>query len=182
MIHKRKMLEVKIYYTSLDSPIGTVFIASSSKGICAISLAVSEDVFLSEINLKYGAPERDDKRFTQIIKDLTDYFHGKNIDFSRHRLDILSGTAFQRKVWKKLIEIPYGETRSYKWLAEQVGSPGGFRAAGGANGKNPIPIMIPCHRVINANGSIGGYSGGVWIKECFLKLENPKEKHPDKID
>lgn len=167
---RRETLDVKTFYTSIDSPIGTVFIASTSKGICAISLAVSEKTFLSEI-IEYGIPERDDKRFTELRKDLKDYFRGKKVDFSKHRLDISSGTEFQKKVWRKLLEIPYGETRGYKWLAEAVGSPKGFRAVGGANGRNPIPIIIPCHRVINSDGSLGGYSGGVWIKEWLLKLE-----------
>lgn len=168
---RRKTLDERIFYTSIDSPIGTIFIASTSKGICAISLAVSEEAFLSEIK-EYGIPERDNKRFIEIRKDLKEYFSGKEVDFSKYPLDISSGTEFQRRVWEKLLEIPYGETRSYKWLAEEVGSPGGFRAVGGANGKNTIPIIIPCHRVINSDGSLGGYSGGGWIKEWLLKLED----------
>ncbi len=167
---RSETLDEKTFYTSIDSPIGTVFIASTSKGICAISLAVSEDAFLSEIK-KYGIPERDDNRFIELRKDLKGYFSGKKIDFHKYHLDILLGTEFQKKVWEKLLEITYGETRSYKWLAEKVGSPNGFRAVGGANGRNPIPIIIPCHRVINSDGSLGGYSGGVWIKEWLLKLE-----------
>ncbi len=168
---RRETLDVKTFYTSIDSPIGTIFIASTSKGICAISLAVSEEAFLSEIK-EYGVTQRDDKIFTELIKDLKDYFSGKKIDFHKYHLDISSRTEFQKKVWEKLLEIPYGETRSYKWLAKEVGSPNGFRAVGGANGKNPIPILIPCHRVINSDGSLGGYSGGVWIKEWLLKLED----------
>ena len=144
--------------------------ALTPSGICALTVSVSEETFLSEIK-KYGAPHRDDKRLSGLKKDLKKYFGGKRVDFSQYALDISSGTVFQRMVWKKLIEIPYGETRSYKWLAEEVGSPNAFRAAGGANGKNPIPIIIPCHRVINSDGSLGGYSGGVWIKEWLLKLE-----------
>lgn len=161
---------MKTFYTSLDSPIGTVFVASTPTGICAISLSVTEETFFSEIKI-HGTPERDDKRLNKLKKDLKDYFHGMKVDFGNYPLDISAGTAFQQKVWRKLLEIPYGETRSYKWLAEEVGSPNGFRAVGGANGKNPIPIIIPCHRVINSDGSLGGYSGGVWIKEWLLKLE-----------
>lgn len=175
---RHKTLEKRIFYTSLYSPIGTVFLASTSKGICAISLDISEEFFLSEIK-GYGIPERDDKRFIELGKDLKDYFSGKEVDFHKYQLDISAGTEFQKKVWKKLLDIPYGKTRSYKWLAEEVGSPKGFRAVGGANGKNPIPIIIPCHRVINSDGSLGGYSGGVWIKEWLLKLEgvNYIQKH-----
>lgn len=159
-----------IFYTSLDSPIGAVHIASTAKGICTISMSVSEESFVSEIK-RHGIPEKNDERFSKLKKDLKDYFGGKNAGLNKHTLDISAGTKFQQKVWNKLLEIPYGETRSYKWLAEGVGSPKGYRAVGGANGKNPIPIIIPCHRVINSDGSIGGYSGGAWIKEWLLKLE-----------
>ena len=174
---RRKMLDVKIFYTSVDSPIGAAFIASTPKGICAITLAVSEEAFLSEIK-EYGAPQRDDKRFIELIKDLKDYFSGKEADFHKYHLDTSTGTEFQKKVWRKLLDIPYGETRSYKWLADEVGSPKGFRAVGGANGKNPVPIIIPCHRVINSDGTLGGYSGGVWIKEWLLKLESGLSTKP----
>lgn len=161
---------MKTYYTSFDSPIGIVFLASSGRGICAISIAVTEDAFLSEIK-KLGEPEEDKKKLHALKKDLQDYFKGKRVDFKRYALDISIGTEFQKKIWEKLLEIPYGETRSYKWLAQQAGTPNGYRAVGGANGKNPIPIIVPCHRVINSDGSLGGYSGGVWIKEWLLKLE-----------
>ncbi len=164
---------MKTYYTSFDSPLGTIFIASTPTGICAISLSVTEETFLTEIKI-HGMPERNDKLFNNLTKDLENYFSGAKVDFSVYDLDISVGTQFQKRVWRKLSEIPYGETRSYKWLAEQVGSPNGFRAVGGANGKNPIPIIIPCHRVINSDGSLGGYSGGVWIKERLLRLENAK--------
>ena len=159
-----------VFYTSTDSPIGTIYIAATPAGICAISISVNEETFLSEIKT-LGEPEKNNERFNDIKKDLQEYFSGKRIDFKRYALDISIGTEFQRKVWEKLLEIPFGETRSYKWLAEKVGSPKGFRAVGGANGKNPIPIIIPCHRVINSDRTLGGYSGGVWIKKWLLKLE-----------
>lgn len=167
---KHKASEIKVYYSSFDSPIAPVFLAATPAGICAISMAVSEDAFLAQIK-NHGTPERDDKRFDRIKKELTGYLGGSKIDFTRYPLDISAGTGFQQRVWKKLLEIPYGETRSYKWLAEQVGSPNGYRAVGGANGRNPIPVIIPCHRVINSDGTLGGYSGGVWIKEWLLRLE-----------
>ena len=163
-------MDVKIFYTYLDSPIGTIYIASTPAGICAISISVNEETFLSEIK-KLGEPEKDNKRLNDIKKDLQVYFSGKSVDLKRYALDISSGTEFQQKVWSRLLDIPYGETRSYKWLAEKAGSPTGCRAVGGANGKNPVPIIIPCHRVVNSDGSLGGYSGGVWIKEWLLNLE-----------
>ena len=111
---------MKIFYTHLDSPIGTVFLASSDRGVCAISIAVTEDVFLSEIK-KLGKTEEDKKRLHNLKKDLQDYFTGKRVDFKGYAMDISIGTEFQKRIWKKLLGIPYGETRSYKWLAEQAG-------------------------------------------------------------
>ncbi|MFB0921402.1 MAG: methylated-DNA--[protein]-cysteine S-methyltransferase [Oscillospiraceae bacterium] len=102
-------------------------------------------------------------------KQLREYFAGKRRDFDLP-LDA-QGTAFQKKVWTALMEIPYGETRSYKDIAEAVGSPKGFRAVGGANHNNPISIIIPCHRVITADGGLGGYGGGLDIKTLLLELE-----------
>lgn len=83
----------------------------------------------------------------------------------------LRGTEFQRKVWNELLNIPYGETRTYKEMAKEVGSPRGFRAVGGALNKNPIPIIVPCHRVIGSNGELTGFAGGVRLKRRLLELE-----------
>ncbi len=102
-------------------------------------------------------------------KQLLEYFEGTRKVFS---LPLeTQGTAFQKKVWAALSEIPYGETRSYKDIAERVGSPKGFRAVGGANHNNPISIIIPCHRVVAADGGLGGYGGGLEIKTLLLELE-----------
>jgi methylated-DNA-[protein]-cysteine S-methyltransferase len=105
----------------------------------------------------------------EAAKQLLEYFEGKRKDFSLP-LDP-QGTAFQKKVWSALSEIPYGETRSYKDIAVRVGSPKGFRAVGGANHNNPISIIIPCHRVVAADGGLGGYGGGLQIKTLLLGLE-----------
>jgi len=100
---------------------------------------------------------------------LREYFAGtrKNFDLPLET----EGTEFQKKVWAALLEIPYGETRSYKQIAERAGSPKGFRAVGGANHNNPITIIIPCHRVIAADGGLGGYGGGLDKKTLLLELE-----------
>jgi len=86
-------------------------------------------------------------------------------------LDLRLGTPFQQEVWKGLLTIPYGVTRSYKWLAKSINNPDSARAVGNANGQNPLSIIIPCHRVVRKNGELGGYTGGVQIKRYLLELE-----------
>ncbi len=86
-------------------------------------------------------------------------------------MDLSIGTEFQRKVWEKVGEIPYGELKSYKWIAGEIGNPNGVRAVGNAVGKNPVPPIIPCHRVIRSDGKLGGFSSGIALKKWLLKLE-----------
>lgn len=106
---------------------------------------------------------------TETGKQLQEYFDGKRKEFNLPIL--LRGTEFQKKVWQGLCTIPYGETRSYKELAELVGNPKAVRAVGGANNKNPIMIIVPCHRVIGADGSLVGFGGGLEVKKYLLELE-----------
>ena len=108
--------------------------------------------------------------FKGLIKQFSLYFEGKLKKFD-HPLDLCLGTPFQQKVWKKLLTIPYGKTRSYKWLAQAIKNPQASRAVGNANGKNPLSIIVPCHRVVKENGEMGGYTGGASIKRYLLKLE-----------
>ena len=108
-------------------------------------------------------------------KWINNYEKGSKKPFSLKYLDISSGTVFQQKVWKELSKIPYGKTISYKELAKKVGSPRGFRAVGNANGKNPFPLIIPCHRVIANDGSLGGYSCGLGLKMILLGIERKNE-------
>jgi methylated-DNA-[protein]-cysteine S-methyltransferase len=141
---------------SLDSPLGRLFVIFSGNSLKGISF--------DRPRLKTGtAPET-------ITNQLRDYFGGKLREFTLDlRLD--EGTEFEKKVWLSLREAPYGQTRTYKWLAELVGRPGGARAVGQALSKNPIPIVLPCHRIIESDGDIGGYSSGVDIKRRLLALE-----------
>jgi len=104
-----------------------------------------------------------------VIDELTKYLNGKLTSFTCP-IELI-GTAFQRKVWSELMKIPYGETITYKQLARRVGVPRGYQAVGQANAMNPLPVIIPCHRVIGSDGSLTGYSGGVKTKEFLLRLE-----------
>lgn len=116
--------------------------------------------------------EADSEAFPEAVEQLRGYFAGERTEFD---LELeLVGTAFQRRVWAALQTIPYGETRSYGEIAEQIGSPGAFRAVGLANCHNPIGIIVPCHRVIGANGSLTGYGGGLDRKRALLDIEKQR--------
>ena len=105
-------------------------------------------------------------------KDILDkYFYGDPVDFREIPVAVEMGTAFQDAVWDTIYQIPYGEVRSYKWIAEQIGKPKAVRAVGNATGSNPISIIIPCHRVIGSNGNLGGYGGGIERKRQLLTFE-----------
>jgi len=114
--------------------------------------------------------QRNDSFLKYEMNLLKTYFNGKQVDFD-FPLDLSSGTPFQIMVWNKLKEIPYGECRSYKWVAEEIGNPRAARAVGMANNKNPLPPVIPCHRVIGSDGSLTGYASGLHVKKYLLEME-----------
>ncbi len=111
-----------------------------------------------------------DSFFANLMKRLRAYFAGQRLTFP-DELDLSPSTAFQRKVWQITRLIPYGETRSYSWVAEQLGKAGAGRAVGQALARNPLPIIIPCHRVVASDGKLGGFSGGEGLKSSLLRLE-----------
>lgn len=127
---------------------------------------------------KNEAPNKEWKEdaafFTAILRQLRAYFAGELREFDIPLL--LEGTAFQKRVWKNLQNIPYGETISYGELAKRIGDPKAVRAVGAANGQNPIPIIVPCHRVIGSNGSLTGFGGGIENKKKLLELEGGQRR------
>ena len=143
----------------LDSPLGLLEICSIDERITAVNFVASakEEVISLAIVRKCAL-------------QLEEYFSGRRRDFDLPLQ--LSGTEFQRKVWGQLRLIPFGETISYLTLAKEIGDPKTSRAVGMANGKNPISIIIPCHRVIGTNGKLIGYAGGLWRKKLLLNHEN----------
>jgi len=165
-------------WTSIDSPIGPLLIAVEQDQLCAIEFGDDEQaVERLRLWVKNRFPtsdwiqtERDrDSVLAEVAKQLEQYFAGERMGF-----DVpvnLRGTPFQLRVWEALRSIPYGQTRSYKDIAEQIDSRKAVRAVGGANNRNPLPIIVPCHRVIGAKGALVGYGGGIHIKEKLLHLE-----------
>lgn len=162
----------KVHYSGFDSPFGLVFVAKTAKGICLVKFSnVSEIKFLSVLKERYHKYIlRDDKVFADVRKSLAHYFKGHPVNFE-FSLDLSVGTKFQKKVWQKVKEIPYGGLRSYKWIAKATGNAHAYRAVGNAVGQNPVAPIIPCHRVICSDGSLGGYSSGIALKKRLLKLE-----------
>jgi len=161
----------KIYYSSFESPwLKKVFVASTERGVCMVDFLTSEKVFLK--NLKDQFPEggiQDKQKNRRILLQLKKYLEGGLKRFNC-ALD-LRGTPFQKKVWSALAKIPYGKTRSYQDVARAIGHPKAFRAVGNANGNNPIPLIIPCHRVIETNGGLGGFGHGLKVKRLLLDFE-----------
>ncbi len=157
----------------MNSPVGGLKLVASDKGLAAI-LWENDD----PRRVRLG-PTSEDKTHPILLeseKQLNEYFAGKRKSFSL-ALDF-KGTEFQQRVWRALLAIPFGETRSYGQLAKQLGNPKAMRAVGAANGRNPIAIVAPCHRVIGASGQLTGFAGGLEAKAHLLSLEARANGHP----
>lgn len=161
----------KIYYDSFDSRwLKKIFVASTEKGVCRVDFLKSEKDFLKDLKKRFHSQLIKDSLKNRVaLNQLKKYLEGKLKRFDC-KLDY-EGTPFQKKVWRALTRIPYGETRSYKEIARAIGHPKAFRAVGNANHKNPIPLIIPCHRVIESRGDLGGFGHGVKIKKMLLEFE-----------
>ncbi|RAL26917.1 methylated-DNA--[protein]-cysteine S-methyltransferase [Thermoflavimicrobium daqui] len=163
-----------VTWSQMDSPVGLLTLAATKDGLCHILFSKSGEptiglkVWLNKTFRSFQL-EKNDSELLLYSEQLDRYFDQTIKEFDVP-LDIY-GTPFQKRVWKQLQSIPYGEVRSYKEVAEAIGIPKAVRAVGGANNRNPVSIIIPCHRVIGSNGSLVGYGGGLFIKEFLLTLE-----------
>lgn len=153
-----------MYYTKTQSPLGEILLTASKQGLTGLYFTES-DADIIDIS-KF---EETTHHFEQSLIQLNEYFSKERTTFDLPLAP--QGTDFQKRVWQTLCAIPFGEAKSYRWLAEQIHNPKAVRAVGGANGKNPIALIIPCHRVIGSNGSLTGYAGGLSLKEKLLKFE-----------
>ena len=161
----------RVYYSFLDLPLlKRVFVASTIQGVCMVDFLTSEKTFLKELERRFpGEIIRDDQKNREVLSQLGKYLRGELKRFNCPL--VFKGTPFQRRVWSELAKIPYGETRSYKEIAEAIGHPKAYRAVGNANGQNSIPLIIPCHRVIQSDGGLGGFGHGVEVKKQLLDFE-----------
>lgn len=156
-----KMMKMYSSKFNFSTPLGIAVVEGSKNGISRIFF--SDDATISS--------EKVPEELQQAVTQLKEYFSGKRSNFQL-KLNP-AGTKFQQKVWKLLQEIPFGETVSYIEIANRLGDPKSIRAAASANGRNPLWIVVPCHRVIGSDGSLTGYAGGLWRKKWLLEHENP---------
>jgi O-6-methylguanine DNA methyltransferase len=166
-----------LHSTTFTSPVGPLFLAASKRGLVALEfdarLPGQQTIRPNPRDLRAESKavrfEESPSAFRPYVRELEEYFAGKRRAFE-FALD-LRGTDFQLACWRALLAIPYGETRSYGDIARAVGRPQGFRAVGMANNRNPVAIVVPCHRVIASDGTLCGYGGGLDVKRQLLELE-----------
>lgn len=164
---------MSIYVDRFTTPIGDLGVAVDEEGrlrrLVFLEASSFQEFAQGLRHTRETSPAVSSRRCTAVRRQLEEYFSGKRTEFD---LDLHpEGTAFQCRVWKELTRIPYGTTKSYREIAEGVGSPNAFRAVGQANHHNPIVIVIPCHRVVGADGSLTGFGGGLPVKRALLTLE-----------
>lgn len=157
---------MSLAYKTMNSPVGKLKLVASDKGLVAV---LWENDKPSRVRLDELVEDGKHPTLRDAERELQEYFAGKRKTFSV-ALD-MRGTSFQKSVWHALLAIPFGETRSYGELAKQLGNPQAMRAVGAANGRNPISIIVPCHRVIGSSGKLTGFAGGLETKADLLHLE-----------
>ena len=164
----------KVTYTDFESPLGPMIAGATEKGVCFLEWhdRGGVDRIKARVEKRYECEltEGSNAHLKKLGRELASYFRGKLSEFTIP-IDV-TGTPFEQRVWGQLLKIPYGETRSYGQMAKSLGKPGASRAVGRANGANYLSIIIPCHRVIEANGKLRGYGGGLWRKKYLLELES----------
>jgi len=160
---------MEYYYTQMDSPIGWLYIVTTDKFL----VGLTPENGWGRLKKKFAnLVEKDSAISRQTKLELEEYFDKKRVSFDLPLS--LDGTSFQKRAWDALLDIPYGQTISYAKQAENIGNPKAVRAIGGANGANPISIIVPCHRVIGKSGKLTGHASGLEIKEFLLNLESSK--------
>ena len=169
-------MTTQLHYTCFESPFGWVGLAQSEKGLTGVTFGATTEsaaearLFDGKDTGQHRKYVPTDARFAGIVEEFQRYFDGQPVAFAA-QLDLRTGTPFYQRIWELTRDIPYGEVCSYSWLAGKVGKPKAARAVGGAMRANPLPIVIPCHRVVRNDGGLGGYLGGLHWKRRLLSLE-----------
>lgn len=163
-----------IFSSTIETPIGQMFACANHEGVCLLEFTERGDLEKQKTalqkSLKTEIVPGPNSALRRLQKQLKEYFEGQRIKFDLPI--VMTGTPFQKKVWKALLDIPFGKTRTYQSLTNLLGDPKAIRAVAGANGANKMAIIIPCHRVIGSDGSLTGYAGGLSRKQWLLDHEN----------
>ena len=168
---KQMMHVPPLFYDFLRSPLGPLGMISHPEGLSFLRWITSESDLLDQIHRETGSlPQKRPRRLDRWRRLLDCYFSGEAVRFDEP-IFWMTGTPLQQRIWKQMSEIPYGEVRSYQWVADQLNLGPAARAVGNACGRNPLPIVIPCHRVVHRDGTLGGYTGGLDIKRRLLAIE-----------
>jgi O-6-methylguanine DNA methyltransferase len=169
-----------IAFTSVPMPVGEILVAGTERGVCGLIVAAHAEMPSALDALRQYCPHAplvpDAERLSNATKQLREYLAGE-----RQMFDVpldLNGTPFQQRVWEALLAIPYGETVTYRDLAHLLGRPGGAQAVGGAVARNPVSIIVPCHRVLGSDGSLTGYAWGLHVKRWLLEHESRQSARP----
>ncbi len=160
---------MRLFYAIENSPLGHLLLVATERGLCAVQFGNSVRELTRTLHRQLPRAQRDEARLRPWSRALQEYFKGRKLTMTLP-LDV-QATTFQRQVWKELQKIPYGQTRSYSEIARAIGHPKAARAVARACATNPVSIVIPCHRVIRKDGSLGGYGGGIARKRALLSLE-----------
>ena len=177
--YSRAGRETKIIYTIVESALGYLLVAATDKGVCMVRLGDTVAALEGDLHKEFAAAEiaRNNKELEKAVSQILDHLAGK-----QPRLDLpldIQATAFQRQVWEALRSIPYGATRSYSEIAKEIGQPKAVRAVARACATNPVALVIPCHRVIREDRSLGGYRGGLERKKKLLEKEGEASQAKD---
>lgn len=161
--------KIQILYSFIQSPLGEVLVASTYKGICLIWFADNRNESIAELSKRYPGSSIEGKA-EDLHQAILHFFQHDDSKWPKLNLQV-QGSPFQLKVWKALLQIPFGQMTNYKNIADQIGQPNASRAVGTAIGKNPIAFLIPCHRVVQTNGQLGGYMWGINRKSAIIRWE-----------
>lgn len=162
---------VELKFTVFETAMGWIGILTSGEGLLGTTLPQrTEEEACQSLGKSKNSAVLSPGLFEDLVKRFKAYFAGKKVTFP-DKLDLGGATAFQREVWERTRLIPYGETRSYSWVAENIGKARAARGVGQALARNPLPIIVPCHRVMTSDGGLGGFRGGLEMKRYLLRLE-----------
>ena len=176
MVNADSQSRKRYVHKTMGSPVGTLTLVATDDGLAGI---LWENDWPNRTPMRVGARDDTHPVLIETERQLTEYFSGRRKEFALE-LDV-EGTPFQRLVWNALRTIPFGETRSYGDIAKQIGNPAAMRAVGAANGRNPVSIVVPCHRVIGSTGKLTGFGGGLEAKAQLLALEGVPQPEPEQM-